>query len=494
MIHLLIKAGPVNGRAARKNVSLNRSFKSLLSYPVASVLLCLLTGSGVAADSKYISQSLLEASQHGHEKVKVIAMMKAPSKNRPRGWVGFNDYVKQLQDQAINELGWVNLNQMIRYANIPALAMSVDQQQLQSMVTAQTIAGVYQDRVEKVSLQNSIPAVGSQKVWKQGIQGSGQTVAVLDTGVDANHPFLREQVIEEACFSSNSKDSVTLCPNRKEKQLGMGAAKPCEKGCEHGTHVAGIVAGNGASFTGVAPKSKILAVQVFHAEKGCDKREKDCVTGAYLSDILQGLDWVYSKRYQYNIAAVNLSLGGGKFEASCDRESWPYAVMIDLLKQANIATVVASGNESFENSLNSPACVTEAVSVGAYNGAGGVASFSNSSPFLDLLAPGQAIHSSIPGLRFAKKSGTSMAAPHVAGAFALMRSHNQKISVDEMVDVMMKTGDRVTDAKNGVTTSTLRIDKALGVGRTKPAKRPILTEENDDFDGLKIERNKTKNR
>ena len=189
MIHLLIKAGPVNGRAARKNVSLNRSFKSLLSYPVASVLLCLLTGSGVAADSKYISQSLLEASQHGHEKVKVIAMMKAPSKNRPRGWVGFNDYVKQLQDQAINELGWVNLNQMIRYANIPALAMSVDQQQLQSMVTAQTIAGVYQDRVEKVSLQNSIPAVGSQKVWKQGIQGSGQTVAVLDTGVDANHPF-----------------------------------------------------------------------------------------------------------------------------------------------------------------------------------------------------------------------------------------------------------------------------------------------------------------
>src|SRR6266853_5176207 len=143
-------------------------------------------------------------------------------------------------------------------------------------------------------------------------------VAVLDTGVDSTHPFLVGKVVEEACYSSTLvKHSKTFCPNGTEEQVGPGSAVPCPldaQGCFHGTHVAGIATGSGASagqtFSGVAPGAQIMAVQVFSkftSVADCGG-SAPCVL-AWTSDIIAGLERVYAVRGTRNLSSANLSLG-----------------------------------------------------------------------------------------------------------------------------------------------------------------------------------------
>src|SRR5207237_2875363 len=120
--------------------------------------------------------------------------------------------------------------------------------------------------------------------------------------------------------------------------------------------------------------------------------------------------------------AVNISLGNGRYfdQASCDAANLSRKAAIDNLRAAGIATVAAAGNDVHRDSLIAPACISSAVSVGATNKADLIASFSNTAPFLSLLAPGAGIVSSVPGsgVSVGTTSGASMAAPHVAAASA----------------------------------------------------------------------------
>jgi hypothetical protein len=231
--------------------------------------------------------------------------------------------------------------------------------------------------------------------------------------------------------------------------------------------VAGIAAGSGGSFSGIAKGANIMAVQVFSRFDNpsfCGSLDP-CIL-AFNSDILAGLEHVYARRSAHNVAAVNLSLGSGQNSSACDNDS--RKPVIDLLRSANIATVIASGNDGSTDAISAPACISSAVSVGSTgDGSGGaildvVSGFSNSASFLSLLAPGQWINSSLtPGTGFDNFQGTSMATPHVAGAFALLKEAVPNLSVSDGLNCLQETGRPVTDERNGITKPRVQILEAL---------------------------------
>jgi subtilisin family serine protease len=353
------------------------------------------------------------------------------------------------------------------YRYVPYLAMEVDGTALWDLIVNPIVASVREDVPVPTTLDQSVPLIGALEAWELGYSGQGQSIAILDTGVDADHPFLAGKVVAEACFSTtyDGLGSTSVCPNGQEEQEGPGSASICSVGgCDHGTHMAGIAAGEGEAFSGVAPDATILAVQIF-SRFGPDQCRSygysgDCVL-SYPSDQISALEWVYEQRHTHNIAAANFSLGGGRYTTGCDSD--PRKPIIDTLLAAGIATVVSSGNDSFVNALAMPSCISSTISVGSTTISDSISEFSNVSPYLDLLAPGTGIISAVPGGGFESWEGTSLSAPHVAGAWAVLKSLHPDAGVEEVLASLAGTGLQITDARPGgvVTIPRIRLDLAL---------------------------------
>jgi subtilisin family serine protease len=163
-----------------------------------------------------------------------------------------------------------------------------------------------------------------------------------------------------------------------------------------------------------------------------------------------------------------MSLGGKGFgdEESCDAAEGLRKMAIDNLRSVGIATVVASGNSSSRNSILTPACISSAISVGATTDTDAVSSFSNVADFLDLLAPGSLITSSVPGGGLGIMNGTSMATPHVAGAWAVLKQQSPVANVGKVLAVLRDTGTAVDDNRSdGTVVDMRRINVDLALAR-----------------------------
>ena len=299
-----------------------------------------------------------------------------------------------------------------------------------------------------------------------GYTGEGWAVAILDTGVDKTHPFLNGKVVSEACYSSNAPTiaAISVCPGGVTESTAADSGLNCDlavEGCEHGTHVAGIAAGkNDTHDFQVLPKthpsspyrySPVLII--FRSAR--DQAPACCHIPVIRSRALSGC---IALRNTYKIASVNMSLSAGMYAAPCNDDT--RKPIIDSLREdVDIATVIASGNNGYTNALGTPACIGSAVSVGSTTKADAVSSFSNSASFLSLLAPGSAIYSSVPGIGYEAWNGTSMAAPHVAGAWAILRQANPEAGVTEVLNALQATGEPVIDTRFGADSRVVpRID------------------------------------
>jgi len=290
--------------------------------------------------------------------------------------------------------------------------------------------------------------------------------------------MLSGKIVEEACYTAGDIPGIQEgCPNTLDEQLGLGSAVPCNNGvdalCWHGTHVAGIAAGNGI-YQGVAKDANIIAIQVFTVlltDAACGGPGTAPCSTAWFTDVVQGLDRVFALRGSYNIASVNLSLGTTTmwYASQCDASYPALKASMDNLKSVGIATIVSSGNEAQTTQIASPACITTAISVGSTDvdshgnplNDDDVSGFSNSASFLDLLAPGNQIFSAFPGFPFGFASGTSMAAPHVSGTWALMKQKNSTMTVDYGLSRLKDTGVPILDARNGFTFPRINVFAAL---------------------------------
>ena len=417
--------------------------------------------------------ALLEKAQT-HGVVPVILSVASPEISDKQGSDRFisPSEVALAQQKVIDllEIRPVRQGNVKKYQHIPYLALQVTADELLTLIESPQVAYIQEDEHYATLLDESTEAIGAQAAWQYGGSGAGQTIAVVDTGVDRYHPFLDGKVTAEACFSSayestsSNFESLSLCPEGIERAYGEGAALHCDpaiSGCGHGTRVAGIVAGHSEEFSGVAKDADILAIQVFSQfENYCGT--ESCVR-SWVSDQVAALDYIYQKRDSLNISVVNLSLGGGHYtdEQTCDEVNPAMRILIDMLHEEGIAVIAAAGNSGLTDGLVSPACISNAISVGATTKEDNIATFSSSASFLDFWAPGQDIITSIPGGEFAASAGTSFSAPHVAGAWAILKASAPDASVEEILATFSDTGFLITDDRNDVTTSRIQVDLAL---------------------------------
>lgn len=397
---------------------------------------------------------------------------------------------------------------------VPMLAVTVTADQLTRLAADPKVVRIHEDKLDKPSLIQStglIKMTGATGAWAKGAIGTNRIVAVLDTGVNRNHEFLKfgptsVKVVAEACFNTTDATwgSITRCPRGLPASYAVGSAADCTAydGCGHGTHVAGIAAGlntspsSGEPTKGVSYNSAILAINVFsrfdhtHPMMACGGgATADCLL-SYTSDQIKGLERVYALRNGIGtrkIDAVNMSLGGGYYSGYCDSD--PRRPIIAKLRAVGIATVVAAGNEYFSDGVGAPGCISSATTVGATSKSSSgnpekVASYSNVGPQVDVFAPGgdypypsalgnaALIKSSYKGSNatYAYLGGTSMAAPHVAGAFAAIRSKAScaKKTVTEIESAMKTTGLSITDDRWGTGITRKRIDVAAVIAKLCP--------------------------
>ncbi len=237
-----------------------------------------------------------------------------------------------------------------------------------------------------------VSLLAARKIWSS-TRGEKTVVAILDTGVDYNHPDLKANIIGGVSFVPAEKDFMDLHG--------------------HGTHVAGTIAANNR-ILGMAPQTKILAIKVL-GKDGSGTNQ----------GITKGLEYVRRWKGPQGevVNVVNMSLGGPVEDPAQYRE-------IKKAFQAGISVVCAAGN-SGDGSNNTreisyPAYYPETIAVGAVNLQTRIANFSNSNDHIDIVAPGVETYSTYPGGKYVKLSGTSMATPHISGAVALIYSRYKK--------------------------------------------------------------------
>ena len=360
--------------------------------------------------------------------------------------------------------------------DLRVLAMTATGEDLQQLARSSLVAKVEPDLLLAPALDRSTAQIGAPAAWGAGFSGAGRAVAVIDSGVDSTHPALVKKVIHEACFSNAS------CPNGQSTMTGPGAAVPCRwgNGCEHGTHVAGIIAAaatpippssppspvptGGGVRQGVAPGADLISLQVFSLSNSAGCGAALSCPRARTSDVLAALNHVNqlatTNAVGEPIVAVNLSLASETTSLSCNESILAGAV--DTLWRNGVATVVAAGNSANQSQLSVPACITSSVSVGAVDQNNAYWPVSNASPSLDFFAPGVNVVSTWPGGGWQAASGTSTAAPHAAGAWAVASQALRSTNPDTIHEWFRRQPGTITVASTTTPRLSLTGLAALG--------------------------------
>ncbi|MFJ6673844.1 S8 family serine peptidase [Actinosynnema sp. NPDC091369] len=304
-------------------------------------------------------------------------------------------------------------------------------------VGVQAAGKVWLDGKARVTLDQSVPMVGAPDAWQAGFDGSGVTVAVLDTGYDQAHPELEDVVVAARDFTGEGiQDNVG-----------------------HGTHVAATVAGRGGRYAGVAKGAK-LAIGRVCGTYGCPE-----------SAIIAGMEWAAR---DVKAKVVNLSLGGDQSDGTD-----PLSLTVDrLTAETGALFVVAAGNDYTYRKVSTPAAANEALAVANLTKQGQLHESSSRGPRFgdyavkpDLAAPGTDIvaaraSGTLPdeavGDLHARLTGTSMAAPHVAGAAAILAQRHPAWTAPQLKAQLMTSAKPVADTPDHVGTGLLDVRRAVG--------------------------------
>jgi len=304
------------------------------------------------------------------------------------------------------------------YRMLPFVAMRISAGGLRRLEQDPAVERIWPDLPVRALLDKAVTYVHAPAVWGLGATGKGVRIAIVDTGIDPNHPDLGGRVAESVDFT------------------GEGP----RDGHGHGTHVAGIAAGSGAAsggqYRGVAPEATLYAGKVLRADGG----------GA-TSTVIAGLEWAADQQVQ----VVNLSLGSAGSSDGTDALS----TACDTLMAHGIVVCVAAGNEGPGNyTIGSPGAALQVITVGAATLDGQVAPFSSRGPTADdrvkpdIVVPGVNITScraagtgmgAVVGEQYTMASGTSMATPVASGLVALLLESDPSLRPPEVKERLKRT-------------------------------------------------------
>ncbi|MBX7198445.1 MAG: S8 family serine peptidase [Rhodospirillaceae bacterium] len=456
----------------------------------AAAALVLLAAVPALAD---VGDALKAVGRDGH--ARVIMRMRTGQTAQARVWAPGDSAARQAQavDQAIDSTGGVlraaRVEKYRRFHTLPYVAAEVDRDQLLTLAASPAVEAIYLVEIERhtevetpslekgANLALSVPSIDVPAAWSMGYDGAGTTIAVIDNGFNLSHPMLAGKAVAEACFSHTFGTTITSrCPGGVTPLIAPGAASNCPTGgthCDHGTHVASIAVGNDGTNFGVARGAKLLPIDVFSIDTDaadCSPDPAPCEVTDSLA-ALDALDYVNQHAAEFKIAAVNISFAGSLRDGFCDDD--PRKATIDMLRQKGIAVAVSAGNQGATGKVTAPGCISSATTVGASDNGTTVASLSNFATMVDFMAPGLNIAAaSSTGAGLVVKSGTSMAAPHVAGAWAIMRQAFPQASFDQLDGVLKQTGLQL--ARSGATFTIPKIQVAAAIQKLKGKDRGIL--------------------
>ncbi|MBW2416515.1 MAG: S8 family serine peptidase [Deltaproteobacteria bacterium] len=360
------------------------------------------------------------------------------------------------QDRVLARLARGSYKLRHRYTDVPGMAMRLSPRAIRALEAHPDVEYIYLDGRVQAQLAEGRDLVGGTITTLQGFTGSGVRVAVLDTGIDTDHPFLSDDLVTERCWCSGGGGCCPFPPANSSVQSGPGSAEDDEG---HGTSVSGIITSSDPLSTGLAPDAEIVALKVL-----------DDGGGGNFSDIDLALQWVVSNHATYNIRAVNMSLSDGEEHDNaaawpCDPATTTTGGYIQSLAAAGVAVFVASGNQAHNNGVGFPACVTAAIAVGGvYDEDFGPKNFSpcsdpvtgpdlmvchtNTGSLLEVMAPDYLTRTTDVGGASTVFWGTSAASPYAAAAAALMFARDPSLTVAGLRGMIASHGPLVADPDN----------------------------------------------
>ncbi|HEU4760297.1 MAG TPA: S8 family serine peptidase, partial [Dehalococcoidia bacterium] len=310
--------------------------RSLPALSVALATLLALLGGGASADAPGAPADVL-----------VVLRAPAALSAVPPDRQTLKVQVEELQQRVLNHLPPADFSLRYRYEAMPALAGAASPRALRILQTHPDVVAVWPDIVLSGALSQSVPLINADDVHALGLTGAGTVVAVIDSGIDTDHPGLAGSLVHEECFMAYPLLS-SRCPNGQTRQSGPGAA---EDDLGHGTNVTGIITGSGTvAPTGVAPGAYIVAIKII-----------DNSNALGLSDLTAALDHILADHPEVDL--INMSLGTfGSFPpGTCESAAAPY----NALRAAGALPFAAAMNQGTKNGMGLPACIGSVMSVGA---------------------------------------------------------------------------------------------------------------------------------
>jgi subtilisin family serine protease len=384
------------------------------------LLVCSVSAGGIGED-------IIEAFDSGEQNVEVIIELKDVSP--PRGTLQSNGDLVSLEN-VIDE-------EKVEYAFENSIAAEISGRDLNVLIKNTNVKSVVKMGRIYALLQDSVGIINASPTWilkSSGVNltGVGQSVCVIDSGINYSHPDL----------SGNYLGGYDYVDSDDDPMDGFG----------HGTHVAGIVAASGG-ITGISPSVGIVAIRVL-----------DNLGSGSPADLASAINWCVNNASQFNISVISMSLGCNAsldgYSSYCDSIvdgcfNLAIASAINSAVLNNISVVAASGNYGSTEKISSPACIQNTIAVSSVSKAGLFSPYDRNS-LVNLLAPGEGINSTcllgnIGYLNgYCSKSGTSMATPMVSGAIALINQYlnlsGQRMTPGEIEETLNNTGLRVNDS------------------------------------------------